>query len=317
MRFFELISFSKFKFFIIIFIIMMKEIGFSVHIFGYRFIFEFLTEQKPIFNLGLSLILLLVPVCFFIIFTFLKGWIFSHLESDIRNKLSDIIISKVQNSQYSELKFNKNSMISWFNYDLKMGLESIGNLLKIITPIISLISGIVLTIILSPKWGWILILTTLILSLFLLFLQQKINNFASKPVMNLSKQSEIISQNNLGLLNSFKSFYFHNKIGKFKELFLNSYKKYSEDQIKEYKKLTKLDITLTILFNLSTIIILIELTFLTLYNFYSLTIFLSLLLYSNRFNTDIGNILLSNFWFKQSSSLLDKILKKTMNLSKK
>lgn len=82
----------------------------------------------------------------------------------------------------------------------------------------------------------------MILSLVLLFFQQKINNFASEPVMNLSRDSEIFSQHNLGLLNSFKSFYFHNKIEKFKQLFYTSYKNFSKKQIKEYKKLTKLNV---------------------------------------------------------------------------
>ncbi|MXR12197.1 ABC transporter ATP-binding protein [Mycoplasma flocculare] len=308
MSFSKLFSFAKLKFIAIILIIFIKEAGFLAHIFSYKFIFEFLTEKKPTFDLSLSLTLLIVPLAIFIVFTFLKGWLFSILEMDIRNKLSDIIIKKIQNSDYCDLKFNKNAMLSWFNYDLRQSLEAIESFLNIISPMISIITGVSLMIVLSPRWGWILIITTLFLSFILLLFQKKINKYASDPVMKLSEDSETFSKYNLGLLNSFKAFFFHNKKEKFKQLFYNSYKNFSKNQIKEYKKLTKLNLALTILFNLSIVIVLIELSLLTFYKFYSLTIFLSLLLYSNRFNSDIGNVVLGLFQFKQSGFLLDKIV---------
>ncbi|MDW2921724.1 hypothetical protein R7X17_03560 [Mesomycoplasma ovipneumoniae] len=236
MNIFKLFNLARAKFILIIFIIFIKEVGLLVHIFSYKFVIEFFAEEKPTLNLGLTLVMLIAPLGIFILFSFLKGWIFSLLEMDIRNKLSDIIIKKIQNSSYFDLKFNRNSMISWFNYDLRLALEIIGNFLNIVTPLISIFGAISLMIILSLNWSWILILSTMILSLVLLLFQQKINKFASGPVMNLSRNSEIFSQHNLGLLNSFKSFYFHNKIEKFKQLFYTSYKNFSEKQIKEYKK---------------------------------------------------------------------------------
>ncbi|MHA0305556.1 ATP-binding cassette domain-containing protein, partial [Mesomycoplasma ovipneumoniae] len=51
-----------------------------------------------------------------------------------------------------------------------------------------------------------------------------------------------------------------------------------------------------------------EISVLTFYNFYSLTVFLSLLLYSNRLHSDIGGIVLALFSYKQSSFLFDKIV---------
>ncbi|WP_341515467.1 hypothetical protein [Mesomycoplasma ovipneumoniae] len=212
MNVFKLFNLARAKFILIFFIIFIKEAGLLVHIFSYKFVIDFFSEEKPTLNLGLTLVMLIAPLGIFILFSFLKGWIFSLLEMDIRNKLSDIIIKKIQNSSYFDLKFNRNSMISWFNYDLRLALEIIGNFLNIITPLISIFGGISLMIILSLNWSWILILSTMILSIVLLLFQQKINKFASGPVMNLSTNSEIFSQYNLGLLNSFKSFYFHNKI---------------------------------------------------------------------------------------------------------
>ncbi|MDW2907654.1 ABC transporter ATP-binding protein [Mesomycoplasma ovipneumoniae] len=308
MNIFKLFNLARAKFILIIFIIFIKEVGLLVHIFSYKFVIEFFAEEKPTLNLGLTLVMLIAPLGIFILFSFLKGWIFSLLEMDIRNKLSDIIIKKIQNSSYFDLKFNRNSMISWFNYDLRLALEIIGNFLNIVTPLISIFGAISLMIILSLNWSWILILSTMILSLVLLLFQQKINKFASGPVMNLSRNSEIFSQHNLGLLNSFKSFYFHNKIEKFKQLFYTSYKNFSEKQIKEYKKVTKLNVWLNVLFSISVAFIIMEISVLTFYNFYSLTVFLSLLLYSNRLHSDIGGIVLALFSYKQSSFLFDKIV---------
>ncbi|WP_434337096.1 ATP-binding cassette domain-containing protein [Mesomycoplasma conjunctivae] len=311
MKIFVLIKMAKLNFFIYFSLIFMENISLSFNIYSYTFIVQHLNNYpQPTFGLTTSILFWVISVFVALSLRLIRPLLSSRIKETIRNQLSFKIIEKIQNSSYVDIKFKSNSMLSLINYDMVEALNMIDSFTTVFNSLIAIITNIIFMILLSPQWSWILILSAFIFSIIGIFFQFFLNQYGQKLSNQFSNIHQELSQYSNKHIQTFKTFFLHNQIFSFKNLIEHGFSKFTSKRTKILKKSSSISLIATFVTTMFTGILLLEVTLLTFYNYYDVSIFLSLMLYSLDFSGSFGDIIVQTFMLSIRGQYLSNIISK-------